>query len=219
MAAGAPITITDQLNGKVGVAVGDGTWLTAAQFRAFPADPVALKALMVRLAYQDYSKVAPATMPPLDQVLLREALNLLGDPVSPQVRSAVYKVMAALPGVRSLGAMRDPLGRSGYGIDIGPGEGLTGLGSSVATEEIAFIDPGTGALLATEDRVTAPGRTIRANRPPGSMAGTWMCKQRPGWPTCNLPPYYGPLYQGQVWQYSAIQSQGWTDETPPAAGK
>lgn len=216
MAAAAPVTSAQQLNGDVGYAVGDGTWLTAAQFRAFPADPVKLKALMIRYIYQDYSKVPGTGMPPLTESLLSEAVNLLQDPVTPPVRSAIYRVLAGLPGVRSLGPMRDPLGRSGYGIEIGSAEmaGGTYEADEAGDNAVAIISPATGALLATEVLAITPGQTILRSYPQAGGKASPRCKSQPKLFWCGLPVYYGPRYQGQVWMYTAIESMGWTNSTP-----
>lgn len=80
---------------------------------------------------------------------------------------------------------------------------------------MAIVDPATGALLATEVLVTAPGRSILVSHPQMGGAASPRCKGQPNLPWCGLPVYYGPRYQGQVWMYTAIESAGWTNGTPP----
>ncbi|WP_431903523.1 hypothetical protein [Nonomuraea sp. bgisy101] len=67
-------------------------------------------------------------------------------PVSPQVRAAVYRVMADLPGVTSQGEARDPHGRTGQAF-IRDGEVWEGATSSSRV----IIDQGTGLPLAVQD--------------------------------------------------------------------
>ncbi|GAA3241958.1 hypothetical protein GCM10020216_068250 [Nonomuraea helvata] len=72
-------------------------------------------------------------------------------PVSPQVRAASYRILADLPGVRSLGELTDPLGRKGQAFTR-TGEGSEG----VATSRIV-IDPVSGLPLAKEEYEGADG--------------------------------------------------------------
>jgi hypothetical protein len=234
MAADPRSASAQQLNGAVGDAVGDGSWLTAAQFAAFPTDEAKLRNLMIHYVYVDYRAVGDQGMPPMDESLMTESINLLQDPLPPRVKAAVFRLMASLPGARSLGAMTDPLGRDGYAIAIGDD---TMVGGNIdGAEGVIIVDPVSGSLLATEVVVTAPGRTVQHTNefikasPHGGMlsvrsgktklpgGGTASalpaCLQQPAAPQCVLPVYYGPHYPGQVWQYTAIESAGWTNATP-----
>lgn len=64
-------------------------------------------------------------------------------PTSPQVRAAMFRVLADLPGVQLLGRQRDRLGRSGIAV------GVTQGGPGRVREELLF-DPATGNVLQTE---------------------------------------------------------------------
>ncbi|MEV0233227.1 hypothetical protein [Nonomuraea sp. NPDC050786] len=66
-------------------------------------------------------------------------------PVSPQVRAASYRILADLPGVRSLGEYTDPLGRKGQAFTR-TGEGSEG----VAGTSRIVVDPVSGLPLAEE---------------------------------------------------------------------
>lgn len=218
LAAQPVFTDTQNLNGDVGDAVGDGSWLTAKQFAAFPADPAKLKALMIHYAYWDYRAVGVSSMPPMNQILMGEAVNLLQDPLTPPAESAVYKVMAGLPGSRSLGVMRDPLGRSGYGIAIAdPSQLGVPWITEAASQAVVIVDPASGRLLATEMVVKTPGRTVVSTAPHRGKTAAPRCKAAKSAPSmvCDWPLYYGPQYQGQVWAYSAIVSAAWTNASPP----
>ena len=66
--------------------------------------------------------------------------DLLGEvPTSPALRSSLFLATAELPGIESLGTLRDPSGRVGIGVAI--------VESGVRTE--AIFDATTSALLST----------------------------------------------------------------------
>jgi hypothetical protein len=196
----SPLSANWQVSdGSVGLVEGDEPGLTAVQFRAMPASP---RALLARL--RQYARVTWCGRHPeagcatVDQLVWSEAVNLLQDPVTSQVRAATFKAMADLPGVRLLGKMRDPIGRLGYGFGSGPN----------AEGAIAVIDPDTGSLLAVErfgnaQRVLcrpSHGRGIRPNAKPGAE--------------CAMPAYYGRSYPRQLSQYQVVVSDGWTNSAP-----
>ena len=129
-----------------------------------------------------------------------EAVLLLQDPVSPQVRSATFKVMASLPGVRLLGPMTDPLGRSGYGLAAGP---LNPGSPYYKPVSAVLIDPASGSLLATEDIAPMP-RSVQC----------WVQLNTLGPAKCLGSSYRGRSYPGQVGDFVALVSAGWTDASP-----
>jgi hypothetical protein len=71
-----------------------------ARREALAHDPKALRAYLLRAAGAGGSSY-----------LLNVAGGFLLQPSSPELRAAVFRVLAAEPGVRDLGASRDPLGR------------------------------------------------------------------------------------------------------------
>lgn len=196
--ASAPGATWQAGNGIVGYVEGDEAGLTAAQFRQLPTSVAGVRALL----RHDYAALPvcakhPSQCSSEDQIVWAEALALLQDPVSAQVRSATFKVMAALPGVRSLGLMTDPLGRQGYGLDAGP---LEPTDDSSHPEQVVIIDPGSGALLATEDLAPMP-RSVR-------------CQLVIEGGTCVGSAFIGRSYPGQVDDYVALVSASWTDASP-----
>jgi hypothetical protein len=208
-----------QLHGQVAYAVGDGSWLTVAQLAAFPADPAKLKGVMIKYVNYDYRYVGGPPKGTMDQNLMDEAVNLLQAPLTPAVKSAVYQVMAGLPGSRTLGLTRDPLGRSGYGIAIADTKMVefAHLPPSTQGQAALIVDPTSGELLATEVVVTTPGTAVVHGHIGISTGSTGRCfvpytgvlpKK------CVLPVYYGPRHQGQVWWYTAIKSASWTNTAP-----
>lgn len=89
--------------------------------------------------------------------VLRQAADLVTMPVKPAVRAAAYRVMAELPGVRGLGRVTDPLGRTGVGVAF-PGTARTPLGG-VAQQLV--VDPSTGAMLAEQSVLVEPSARAR----------------------------------------------------------
>ena len=83
-------------------------------------------------------------------------------PTSPQLRAALFRVLAHLPGVQLLGHQRDRLGRSGIAVAITHGA------PDRVREELLF-DPATSNLLQTQ---TVLLHTSSASRGPSMPAGT-----------------------------------------------
>jgi hypothetical protein len=113
-----------------------------------PTDPSALAA---DLSSRKIEGGPPGAAEDFTQIgdLLRET------DASPALRSALYQVAAALPGVQSLGSVTDHSGRTGVGVayvDHG------------VQDELVF-DPQTSALLGEQNTVVGPG----ANYPVGTV--------------------------------------------------
>jgi hypothetical protein len=195
-------TVSD---GTIGYIEGDEAGLNAAQFSQMPTRPRAVAALLRHYAEQTYCGQHPSSgCSSVDQLVWYEALYLLEDPVSAQVRSATFTVMASLPGVRLLGPMTDPLGRTGYGIAAG----LQDPGSeNYNPVKAVVIDPASGALLATEDIGPIP-RSVQC------MTLQYIS----GRDRCIGSSYIGRSYKGQVDKFVALVSAGWTDASPSLPG-
>lgn len=91
-----------------------------------------------------------ASLPP--SILLVEAIDTLyaNQPVPPQVRAKVWRLLATVPGVTTNGSIEDRAGRSGTVITIpddGSAHGLAGRLELV-------IDPASGQLLEYDDVIT-----------------------------------------------------------------
>ncbi|MGV9804879.1 CU044_5270 family protein [Micromonospora chersina] len=83
-----------------------------------------------------------------DHFLFHSGAALVLDlPVSPQVRAAAYRMLAALPGVTSLGRVTDQLGRSGVAVTV------TRQGDFGTAQTRLIVDPTTGQALAQESWV------------------------------------------------------------------
>ena len=132
---------------------------TAAQFDAMPTDTVALRALLLKQAREQQAqaiawqqkelkahgkKGAVIHQPRLtdDDFVFEQATTLLWNPlVGPELRSALYKVLAATPGVRVDSHARDDLGR--------PAVEISRTATATGIEDQTFENPKTGAALET----------------------------------------------------------------------
>jgi hypothetical protein len=208
-------TVSD---GTVGYIEGDLAGLKAAQFRQIPATAAGVSALLRHYYAETKCPSHPGSCSTEGQFIWSEALALLADPVSAQVRSATFEVMASLPGVRLLGPMTDPLGRPGYGLAAGP-NGLSFARFNPV--QAAVIDPHTGSLLATEDiGPMAPNvqcETLDATGPAagsGKPVATVHLPRRTITATCIGSSYEGRSYRNQVDDYTVLVSAGWTNASP-----
>jgi hypothetical protein len=117
---------------------------TRAEFAAWPTNPAKLRALLltpgvpaVGLA-EVFKDVIPGESP--DGLVFEEATNWLWDPLlSPALRSAMYKVLAATPGVTVKTGTTDTIGR--------PAIEISRYDSATHEESTTFESPSTGAVL------------------------------------------------------------------------
>lgn len=156
-------------------------WLRPSILYDLPADPEKLRSVLLdAVPKRDGSEV--------DRLWRGGVAVVAYAPVSAEVRRAAYQMLADLPGVRSLGPVKDASGRSGVAVARrGPRGDVSGIDTKVPGEREfrLVIDPSTGQALATETRLS---------RPEGWAAG--------------LPP-------GALWSYTLIQSVDWTDDVGP----
>jgi hypothetical protein len=117
------------------------------QMNRLPTQPAALRAALERLLLASAGQ-------PAQRSLMREIradpaglfapiAQFLFLPTSPQLRAALFHVLAGLPGVELLGHQRDRLGRSGIAVAVTDG------GPDLVREELLF-DPATSNLLQTQ---------------------------------------------------------------------
>ncbi|MFD5233376.1 CU044_5270 family protein [Streptomyces qaidamensis] len=112
-----------------------------------PTDAKALRKRLSALVDKDYN--APERV--LDQIVVSTARQLATSlPSSPALRAAAYRLLAAEPGVRSLGDVKDHTGRTGYAVALPrPYES--------APEIRLIFDKLTGMPLGTETVATRSG--------------------------------------------------------------
>jgi hypothetical protein len=128
-------------------ALGD-TNVSQAELDALPTDPAGLQRALLKRYRGGGSDMPTDRTEWLFSVTSSVLLDL---PVSGAVRGAAYQVLAGLPGVRALGAVKDQRGRAGQAVATRERHGDQG------TFEVRLIfDPNTGAPLAREYRAVAP---------------------------------------------------------------
>jgi hypothetical protein len=110
-------------------------WLA---WQGLPTQPAALKAAIVR-RFEGGKADKPRKANNVETFVL--ATNVLNYTAPPDVRSALFKMLATLPGVQYLGKVTDPLGRTGDTIVMPPVAGY-GFGNLVV-----IFDPKTARVL------------------------------------------------------------------------
>jgi hypothetical protein len=140
-----------------------GRNVTMKDLRSLPSDTKHLKAELLRW-YEGHDTESDRPMAS-DRWLYEVVRGLVMDmPVTPEVRAAAFRLLAALPAVKSVGKATDPKGRTGNAIAV---DEKTGRG---LLRHQMIIDLSSGTALATEDIVLKPaagtgipaGRTVRS---------------------------------------------------------
>ncbi|WP_426509686.1 CU044_5270 family protein [Dactylosporangium sp. McL0621] len=109
---------------------------SVAELNALPTDPDALKAKLLTWHEQENEQAF---------LFYGGAALVLDLPVPAAVRAAAYRMLAALPGITTLGPATDALGRPGVAV------AYARRGDSGAVgEQRLIIDPATGRALAQE---------------------------------------------------------------------
>jgi hypothetical protein len=164
-----------------------GDHITAAQVRDLPTDPVRLEAWLVGSLRRGSPDL---TASELSQGIFSSMINLLYQaPHTPAVRAAAYRLLAVLPGLRDLGTVTDPKGRTGNAVTLVTNEDEPGVrqADTGGSREVRLIfDPKSGQPLAWDTRVLLPEDYLR-----------WV-----------------PA--GAVFDYEAVLQTRWTDEVPPS---
>ncbi len=138
---------------------------TAAQFAAMPTSPARLRAELIaqwdaqnlptraqerrlaRLRHGHGLQVKSGIRHSAADKVFQQASNLLWNPlIGPRLRSALYQVLAATPGVQVRPTARDILGRRAVEISRTDDSGFPG-GRSDKITYATFESPATGAVL------------------------------------------------------------------------
>ena len=131
--------------------------LSLRQLLALPADPHKLKDQLLT-GSRHYARVSQSAY------LLQAVPPILQMPVTPAVRSALYRMLATMPGIRSLGTVKDVSGKQGAAVAytakyLNCVNGMSSLNGfsralfpSCDVEQILIIDPATGLPQAEELR-------------------------------------------------------------------
>jgi len=143
-----------------------------------PADPVAMRTAM--LTWMRAHGGVPQHPEPW---LFREATKMLEGRegiIAQPIRAALYRMLAGLPGVRSLGTVRDPLGRVSQGV------AMTDTSHRLGTLDWQlFLDPTQDLMTASRAVVLKPG-TDNSFTTPG-MVQYASTTEHQGW-TNTKPP-------------------------------
>ncbi|WP_433475848.1 CU044_5270 family protein [Spirillospora sp. CA-142024] len=150
--SGATPWTKGKVKGGEAFRLADWEGATAPDVRRLPADPQSLRRFLDR-ALKQVPGVDPA------EWLMSNAQKLGAAPVKPEVRAAMYRLLADSPGIRSLGPVTDPLGRRGDGVAR-----QVRTGDTVVDERLV-IDPATGRLLAQESVMVKPGKASGGIKP------------------------------------------------------
>jgi hypothetical protein len=139
---------------------------TSAQLAAMPTSPAALRAVLIaqwnqqtRPARRPLRPGGPTPVPlPLtvsdNDKVFQQASDLLWNPlVGPALRAALYKVLAAVPGVAVTPSAHDSIGRPAVELSRADSSGLPG-GKPDGVSYATYESPATGAVL--ESAVTYP---------------------------------------------------------------
>jgi hypothetical protein len=159
---------------------------TGAELRDLPADPVKLKSWLIETIRAN--TLDAVTGIELAEAVFGAVVNLLYQvPVTQQARAAAYGVLADLPGVRSLGTVTDPLGRTGVAFTITSNDTVPEqrANSGGPMQDRIVVDPDTGQPLSYESRALAP------------------------------TGYNDWVPAGALFQYEAVVKFRWTDDQPP----
>ncbi|MFG1689455.1 hypothetical protein ACGFNP_55555 [Nonomuraea sp. NPDC049269] len=147
--------------------------LTLADLAAIPADRDGLLAKL-----RDYHRIWERRgfkQPFADFV--PQAGNLLSMPIRPQLRAAILRLLAELPGTKVYGTATDPLGRPALSVTFTRDTGQPQTPGPKSPRARTFLDMATGAALAqtswggsggdilTYYSAQAPGTGWIANRP------------------------------------------------------
>jgi hypothetical protein len=155
IARNQPPTPNHPIPGPAFWVLGNRTGMTVHDVRRLPTTPAALRQRLLGVAERDGART-PAEQA---QWLWVQTPNMLAEwPLTPRTRAAAYRLLAGLPGIRSIGRVTDPLGRPGVAV------ARTGHDHGTGMVETQFIfDPGTSAFLASQTilRTPAAGTVIR----------------------------------------------------------
>lgn len=124
---------------------------------SWPTDPERLTAMLrARAEEMDNEKSVSVRTFGIIADLLRETV------APPELRAALYRVAADLPGIEFVGEVTDAAGRPGVAVAMGDDSG-------VAHRELLIFDPDTSTLLATETILL--GRTSEFDADPPVRIG------------------------------------------------
>ncbi|AWS45208.1 hypothetical protein [Streptosporangium sp. 'caverna'] len=127
-----------------------GQQLSYEELQRLPAEPAGLKAWLGQAV-----RVAKVPDDDIDDQVTRMLPSLLHEvPVSKEIRTAAYRALSTMPGVRSLGKVKDERGRIGDGLSIVYEQTSPEKATSVDRIQM-IVDTGSMMLLSRGVRITA----------------------------------------------------------------
>jgi hypothetical protein len=148
-APGKPFGNRTNIGDKV-FAIG-GQNVSLRQVQALPANPARLKARLLADFAAPGGSGGDLPTHATDWLWQVGTSMIIAMPLTPRARAAAYRMLAGLPGVRSLGQVRDPDGRTGVAV------AMTDKTQAGGTQESRLIvDRATGLPLALEYRAVHP---------------------------------------------------------------
>ena len=162
-----PVTSDYHMSFHWGVGSAQFGWADLRRLTSAPALDAALR----RMWNREPDKAGQFGTTSYSQYIFQWAGQLLTGPVQPAIRAATYRLLAAQPGLITVGTVTDPDGRSGVAVSDGAGDFL--IINSATAEAMAY---GTGTLRH--------GEVITA----GSVSGIEVYQDM-GWTTqLGVPP-------------------------------
>lgn len=163
-AAGSPLpeTINDEHGAMKGFHFPDTSKL--------PTDPKALRETVEsnRTKVSGFNLVDPEAERLSTEKTSEELFNILqeGNPMTPQLRAAIFNALAELPGIQVNTDAADMLGRRGYAI--------RSLDTRHGTATDYVFDPKTADLLATRNYITDPEAFFKVFAPSARQRALWQ---------------------------------------------
>jgi hypothetical protein len=135
-----------------------GILVSYAELRSLPTNPRGLSAAIDALAARHHVEALFAQRDIRTAIRFEIVSALAEAPTSAALRSALYQVLAATPGIRLLGPARDSIGREGMAVTDRVGD----------IEFEVIIDPATGELLQASRTLLHRSRLyFDGKQPPG----------------------------------------------------
>ncbi|GLW08296.1 hypothetical protein Misp01_34260 [Microtetraspora sp. NBRC 13810] len=127
-------------------------WLTYDEVQRLPADPGRLKDWITKAGRTNRESDIPGWVRYTLPAVLHDV------PAPKEVRTAAYRALLTLPGVRAGGAAKDDLGRPGTVVVI---DSTSGKGKEATVfKERLIVDTGRMVLLSQDQKATRDGKAV-----------------------------------------------------------
>jgi hypothetical protein len=144
-----------------------------AYLQQLPGDQAQLAQLLAKL----YQRDGGESDTDQQDWMFQQVGGLITLPVSSAVRAAAYRVLAALPGITSLGTVSDPLGRTGVGVALPPRP----MGDLGEEQQQLIVDPDTSTILSQQTVLVRPTQLAIAAGMKSGTALNYTATTHIGW--------------------------------------